>query len=210
MDLFDVLLAKQLGGGGSSVTIEGLNVTENGTYTASEGYAYSPVSVNVQSGGDRSQENGLVERNISGTYSNSEVTKVGIYAFMECTKLESVNLPNVTKIVSQAFYRCVSMTNVSIPNLTEISGSSAFAQCSKLTSVDFPKLSSVSLQTSSVFEKCYALATVNMPKLNIVPDKFFLSCSALQYVDLPAAVFVGQSAFFSCINMSYINSVIVR
>lgn len=35
------------GGGGSSVTVEPLTVTENGTYTAEEGTAYSPVAVAV-------------------------------------------------------------------------------------------------------------------------------------------------------------------
>ena len=35
------------GGGGGGVTVEPLNVTENGTYTAEEETAYSPVSVNV-------------------------------------------------------------------------------------------------------------------------------------------------------------------
>ena len=38
-------------GGGSSVTIEALNVTENDTYTAPSGKAYSPVVVNVSGGG---------------------------------------------------------------------------------------------------------------------------------------------------------------
>lgn len=35
------------GGGGSSVTVEALDVTENGTYTAPSGKAYSPVNVQV-------------------------------------------------------------------------------------------------------------------------------------------------------------------
>lgn len=37
-------------GGGSSVTVEPLNATENKTYTAPEGKAYSPVTVNVSGG----------------------------------------------------------------------------------------------------------------------------------------------------------------
>lgn len=37
------------GGGGSSTTVEELSVTENGTYTADTGKAYSPVTVNVPS-----------------------------------------------------------------------------------------------------------------------------------------------------------------
>ena len=38
-------------GGGSSITVEALNVTENDVYTAPEGKAYSPVTVNVSGGG---------------------------------------------------------------------------------------------------------------------------------------------------------------
>ena len=38
-------------GGGSSVTVESLTATENKTYTAPSGKAYSPVTVNVSGGG---------------------------------------------------------------------------------------------------------------------------------------------------------------
>lgn len=41
------LLGQHIGGGGSSVTVEALTATENKTYTAPEGKAYSPVTVNV-------------------------------------------------------------------------------------------------------------------------------------------------------------------
>ena len=48
MDYFDILLAKKLsGGGGGEITVEGLNVEDNGTYTAPSGKAYSPVVVNL-------------------------------------------------------------------------------------------------------------------------------------------------------------------
>lgn len=53
MDLYDVLLAKQLsgGGGGRTPVIEALSVTENGTYTAPSGVdGYSPVTVDVAGG----------------------------------------------------------------------------------------------------------------------------------------------------------------
>lgn len=47
MDFFDILLAKKLeGGGGGDVTIEQLDVTENGTYSE-PGKAYRPVIVNL-------------------------------------------------------------------------------------------------------------------------------------------------------------------
>ena len=47
MNYYDLLLAKKLSGGGG-VTVEPLNVKDNGTYTAPEGVAYSPVNVNTK------------------------------------------------------------------------------------------------------------------------------------------------------------------
>lgn len=38
-------------GGGGGITVKSLSVTENGTYTAPTGKAYSPVTVNVSGGG---------------------------------------------------------------------------------------------------------------------------------------------------------------
>ena len=49
------LLGQHIGGGGSSVTVEALTATENKTYTAPEGKAYSPVTVNVSGGGAESE-----------------------------------------------------------------------------------------------------------------------------------------------------------
>lgn len=45
----DIILSKIIGGsgGGGSVTVEALSVTENNTYTAPSGTAYSPVNVDV-------------------------------------------------------------------------------------------------------------------------------------------------------------------
>ena len=59
MDYFDILLAKKLsGGGGGEITVEGLSVEENGTYTAPSGKAYSPVVVNLPLGEKSITENG--------------------------------------------------------------------------------------------------------------------------------------------------------
>lgn len=53
MDMLSFLMGKACGGsgGGSTVTVEALTATENKTYTAPEGKAYSPVTVNVPTGG---------------------------------------------------------------------------------------------------------------------------------------------------------------
>jgi len=57
------LIGKQDGGGGSSVEVEPLTVTENGEYSE-EGVAYSPVTVNVAGGGGGLEyEEGIFEPN---------------------------------------------------------------------------------------------------------------------------------------------------
>ncbi|MBP5582035.1 MAG: leucine-rich repeat domain-containing protein, partial [Ruminococcus sp.] len=43
-------------GGGGDITVESLSVTQNGTYTAPTGKAYSPISVNVSGGGGVEQK----------------------------------------------------------------------------------------------------------------------------------------------------------
>lgn len=57
MNFYDILLARCLccnsgeeSGGGGGLEAEPLNVTENGTYTADEGKAFNPVTVNVSGG----------------------------------------------------------------------------------------------------------------------------------------------------------------
>lgn len=43
----EMFMQKIIDGGGPTITVEPLSVTENGTYTAEEGKAYSPVTVNT-------------------------------------------------------------------------------------------------------------------------------------------------------------------
>lgn len=47
MNYYDILFARKMAGGQGEITTEGLSVTENGTYTAPESKAYTPVVVNV-------------------------------------------------------------------------------------------------------------------------------------------------------------------
>lgn len=55
MNYYDILFARKMAGGQGEITTEGLSVTENGTYTAPEGKAYTPVVVNVPTPDDTYQ-----------------------------------------------------------------------------------------------------------------------------------------------------------
>lgn len=63
---------------------------------------------------------GIVERSISGDYSNDRVTTVGAYAFQNCSSLTSVSFPNVTSIGDYAFNAANKLAKADLPKVTSI------------------------------------------------------------------------------------------
>ncbi len=77
-------------------------------------------------------ENVVIPDKIEG----KSVTRIGNYAFAECSSLTSITIPNsVTCIENYAFERCSSLTSIEIPNSVTTIGKEAFSSCSGLTSV---------------------------------------------------------------------------
>ncbi len=98
------------------------------------------------------------------TYDNMKysITSISYGAFIECSGLTTVVIPNsVTSIGEGAFYNCSGLNTVSIPNSVSSIGSSAFNNCSGLTSVTIPN--SVSSIGSSAFYNCSGLTSVTIP-----------------------------------------------
>ena len=93
----------QTGGG---VTVEPLSVTENGTYTAPTGKAYSPVTVNVSGGGT---DDLLLLEQGQLTTRTSTATSISNYVFYDCSNLTSVSFPTATSISNYAFYGCTTL-----------------------------------------------------------------------------------------------------
>lgn len=66
------------GGGGGDITVEELNVTENGTVTAPSGKAYTPVTVNVPNSYSASDEGKVVSNGaLVAQTAHAEVTQNG-------------------------------------------------------------------------------------------------------------------------------------
>ena len=67
---------------------------------------------------------------------DGEITKIGDYAFCNCSSLTSITIPNsVTTIGDHAFYLCSDLTSITIPNSVTTIRDYAFCNCFGLTSV---------------------------------------------------------------------------
>ena len=108
------------------------------------------------------------------TYS---VTTIGYAAFLECSGLTSITIPNsVTSIGDYAFSSCSGLTSVTIPNSVRTIGSYAFEGCSGLTSVTIPN--SVTSIGQSAFSNCSGLKSVTIPNsVTSIGSCAFFGCS---------------------------------
>jgi len=108
----------------------------------------------TNSGGSSSGYSGNIIIPASVTYNGSpySVTSIGNSAFLNCSGLTSVTIPNsVTSIGERAFEQC-SVTSVAIPNSVTSIEWHAFAGCSGLTSVTIPN--SVTFIAYYAFASC--------------------------------------------------------
>ena len=178
--------------------IEALSVTDNGTYTAPTGTAYNPVTVNVPSSGGGEAEDGIIERTISGAYSNRTATKIGNYAFYNCSSLTEVSFQNATSIGNSAFCYCANLTELSFPNATYI-GSGAFITCAKITKAIFPN---VAVVKDSAFDNCASLSSISFPNATSIGIQCFKGCISLKEVSFPNVTDIDNYAFSKCTSLS--------
>lgn len=92
-------------------------------------------------GADNTAIDALIERTLSGAYSNDRVTTIGNYAFYR-TNITSVDFPNVTNITEGAFYYCRRLETINFPKLKNM-GVSAFLNCTKLVTVILRKVDGI-------------------------------------------------------------------
>ena len=181
-------------GSGREPVVQPLEVTQNGTYIAHDGVdGYSPVIVNVPTGGGGENLDKLIDGTI--TEVSSAVTRVNSYAFYYRTNLTSANFPNATSIGNRAFSGCRDFTTANFPAVTSI-GSYAFNSCTGLTTTNFPVVTSIGTYG---FTTCTGLTTANFPAVTSISNYGFIGCSNLTALILrnttKAATLGGSSAF---------------
>ena len=124
---------------------------------------------------------GAVE--IPATLGGYPVTGIQMQAFIKCTSLKSVSMPeSMTWIGDSAFAGCTGLEQVEIsPNLTAI-GSKSFYSCNGLTSVVVPdKVTSIE---SLAFFGCLNLESITIPaSVTTLNSSFVYGCTNLKKIE---------------------------
>ena len=132
----------------------------------------------------------------------NSVTMVGQNSFSGCTNLEYVSMSNsVISIDKKAFYNCPALTSISLPNTLTSIGESAFAGCTSLTTIDIPE--NVSAIGASAFYGCTSLNSITVGNsVSTIGASAFYNCAALTELTIPKSVTsVGGDAFTGCVGL---------
>ena len=130
----------------------------------------------------------------------SQLEEIGTYAFLDCSSLKSITLPeHLKKIGNRSFLFCEKLEKVIFQgeNVRAI-GSTAFARCDALESIEIPE--GVTTISKDAFYGCSSLSNVTLPDtIKKIKENAFRKCSALQTINLPNSITeIGNRAFQDC------------
>lgn len=205
-----------VGGGGSKIETSEISVSENGTYEAGEGKAYSKVTVKV------TEPLGIVKIADYGiNFSNSSFSEVPEWAdfegvtdmnkmFYACKNLSTIPEIDSSKVTDMTwmFAECKNIT--AIPNIDTsmvVYGDGMFYNCSSLTSI--PHLNTGQLSgMGSMFYGCFSLISIPQIDTSQVHNMYdaFHGCTSLTTIpQLDLTKCSGwdglNSTFYNCIKL---------
>ena len=189
--------------GVSKVVLDGVTQIDLTQDTVTKHNLYANSSA-INAAGDKimgkaqaDNEDALLEKTISGTYVNSDITAVRSCAFQRQYGLTKVELPNATTIKVYGFYACTSLEEVDIPKVTVLE-TSVFSECTKLKTISMPLVTTI---PSYGFSNT-GMESIYFPTVTTVNTSAFYNCSSLQSVSLTSATEVATWAFYKCSNLS--------
>ena len=122
-------------------------------------------------------------REIRHVLVKSGVTSIGGRAFVNCSQLTSVSLPDGLQMINYwAFGYCEKLTSLHIPSGVYWIGNNAFDSCTGLTALILP----YALMNTGyhAFQNCSALKTVAIPRrIAAITNGSFAGCNALTTVN---------------------------
>jgi hypothetical protein len=170
------------------------------TYTISNGEATLGVGSNYTTAVPSSTSGDIAIPSILG---GRPVTRIGNFAFNNCSSLASVEIPeSVTAICEAAFYRCLNLKSMTIPDSVTSVGYKAFYECKSLKSLSIG--TSVSSIGDRAFYNCYDLSAVIIPDtIESIGNNVFSGCTGLTSITIPNSVTnIGEGAFSDCMSLT--------
>lgn len=143
---------------------------------------------------------------IPSEYNGLPVSAIAPYAFMDCSHITSITLPDsLVRIGEQAFSGCAGLTEFSLPQgVTELSVGS-FMGCTELRELSFPQ--GLTAIGDAAFWGCEKLQNTLLPdSLDTIGAGAFYDCRSLTGLTLPAGVaHIGDHAFTGCTGLQTIS-----
>lgn len=191
--LFAIAPAASAAGGscGSNATWS----LENGTLTISGSGAISDYSQSSPAPwyGSRQEIQKLVL--------SEGLTRIGSWAFWECTNLISASMPSTMSVIADgAFFGCTGITTLSLNEGLYTIGQSAFSQCRSMADLRLPQ--SLLMIDHQAFYMCSSLTYVTIPSgVNAFGSGVFAYCDSLIRVDVKANLTLPGFTFYGCDNL---------
>ena len=149
-------------------------------------------------------------KNVTFADKGKGLKTIGMYAFADCSSLESIDLSNssITEIPKNAFSNCTSLKTVKLPPTVTKIADDAFANCKKLEEIQGLSNCKISEIGTDAFAGCYNLKTFDLSSATItaLPDSLCNNMYAVTTVRLPKTLTsIGTSALEGCKKLEEIN-----
>ena len=126
------------------------------------------------------------------------VTSIGDVAFVYCTSLTNIDIPDSVKSIGSYAFYASGLATITIGNSVISIGNSAFSDCDRLTNIDIPD--SVTSIGENAFSSCDKLASVTIGNsVTSISNSAFENCGSLTSIGIPDSVTsIGENAFSNC------------
>lgn len=151
-------------------------------------------------------------KNVTFADKGKGLKTIGMYAFADCSSLESIDLSNssITEIPENAFSNCTSLKTVKLPPTVTKIADDAFVNCKKLEEIQGLSNCKISEIGKDAFAGCYNLKTFDISSATItsLPDTICSNMYALTSIHLPKTLTsIGTSALEGCKKLEEITGI---
>lgn len=124
------------------------------------------------------------------------ITEIGLFAFSDCTNLETITIPKTIKnsIFGFGFSKCPKLKTAILSDSSEEICSYLFSDCRSLETIEIPK--SVKIINDSAFTNCESLKSINIRSVETITKGAFDGCKSLKNLESDSKFWHIEDVFF--------------